>query len=93
MVHKSEPRACSGDVPRGGELPDGLQELLRRAHVGLCDLQPGKVDHILAELEFLRIEDNSIPGTEIKIFTHSLLLAFNVRTHTVPALVLPPRDS
>ena len=69
LVHQPEPSAGPDDVLGGGELPDGLQELLRRPHVRCCDLQSSKVYNVLAELEFLGVEDNSIPGTQVKIFT------------------------
>ena len=50
----------------GWEVPDGVEQLVRRHDTGVGDLQPCEQDGVLAELEFFFVEDDPVPSAEIQ---------------------------
>ena len=60
LVDKPEPGPCICNVFRAWETGNCIQQVVRRGHSCWCYVEASELDYVLAELEFIFVDDYSI---------------------------------
>ena len=68
LIHQTEPCSHVGDVGRGGELTDGICEVVGWSHLCWGDCESREFDSVLCKPELGGIKNDPIPGAQVQPF-------------------------